>query len=122
MSCRILRKFIELTEHYKQSSSFTLSNGYIRISGVKLIGIHMFVHPNDPIKNDIFLFYRFRDVVQTYSGILAGDAININDMSLSDEELVLIYGKSILDKEVIVHLNEKIDVSLPEFCRFLEDE
>lgn len=118
MSCKIIRKFVRMYEYYRQPSSFTLKEGYIRVSGVKTESIFMFVHHNDTIKNGIFLFYICGGYLQTHNGTM----IDIGDMSLSDEELVLIYGKTVLDKEIISYLNSLIDVSFSEFSRFLEDE
>ena len=118
MSCEIIRKFVRMYEHYRQPSSYTLKEGYIRVSGVKTESIFMFVHHNDTIKDRVFLFYLRGRYLQTYADIV----IDIGDMSLSDEELVLIYGKTVLDKEIISYLNSLIYVSFSEFSRFLEDD
>ena len=46
--------------------------------------------------------------------------IQFDDFSnLSDEELVLIYGRVIMDKKIIEYLNNFVDVSIFDFSKFL---
>lgn len=116
MSCKIIRKFVYMYEHYRQPSSFTLKEGYIRVSGEKTESLFMFIHHNDPIKDEVYLFYIRGRYLQTYNGTI----IDIGNMSLSDEELVLTYGRVVLDKEIISCLNSVIDVSFSDFSKFLE--
>ena len=116
MSCEIIRKFVYMYEHCRQPGSYTSLEGYIRVSGVKTESIYMYVHNKNPIKDEVFLFYLRGRYLQTYADIV----IDIGDMSLSDEELVLTYGRVVLDKEIISCLNSVIDVSFSDFSKFLE--
>ena len=120
----ILKKFTQMSEYLHGFLDFNNPGGATHIMieryGIiilRKVEFRMIVHS----KNDligVFIRQDGSNKIKTYDSIL----VDIVDLwNLSEEELVLIYGKSILDTNIISRLNELgLKIQYSDFNSFLE--
>lgn len=118
MSCRILRRFV--TQLNKDPYRIEVDNTITIYKGMEWFGVKLDT-------NDHFSIYTLFSTDSNNPGFVKSRYFNIkikieDILSLMDEELVLIYGKSILDKELIIRLNlvSGMNISISDFSKFLE--